>query len=274
MSLGIVVKGTEGVVLAADSRVTVQAEQQLPGGRRRPFAVNYDNAKKIITFSDDNHSHVGAITFGDALIGRRTAHSFVPELEISLPDERLDTSEYAEHLGNFYLEQWNERMPPADEHQGSGMTFFVAGYDEGEAYGRVFSFNIPYHTEPEEQSIDEFGISYGGEAQIVNRLVKGVDPQIVSAVNRHSSLDVNDIRHIVEQEGLTYSFPYEILPLQDCIDLAILMVRTTIDVQQLAIGVRGVGGKIEAATITRTEGLNFIQRKMLTGEILENHGND
>lgn len=157
-------------------------------------------------------------------------------------------------------------MPNEDEYKGSGMNFVVVGYDEGEPYGRIFTFKIPGDPEPSEQNEGEFGITYGGEAQIVNRLVKGMDPQLVHILSRESEKEAAKIWQQVEQQGLQYSFPYEVLPLQDCLDLAILLVRTTIDFQSLAVGTRGVGGKIEAATVTRTDGINFVQRKEIRGE--------
>ena len=266
MSLGIVVKGTEGLALAADSRVTLQGEQKLPDGDTKPFTINYDNANKVITFSEDEHAYVGAITFGEALIGQRTAHSFVPEIEIDLPEERMKTAEYADRLSSFYLTQWKNRMPNEGDYKGNGMNFVVVGYDEGEPYGRIFTFNIPRDPEPSEQNEDEFGITYGGEAQIVNRLVKGMDPQLVHLLSQGFDKEPAKIWQQVEQQGLQYSFPYEVLPLQDCLDLAILLVRTTIDFQSLAVGTRGVGGKIEAGTVTRTGGVNFVQRKEIRGE--------
>ena len=45
MSLGIVVEGPEGIVLAAESRVTLTA--QTPTG---PLYVNFDNATKVLAF--------------------------------------------------------------------------------------------------------------------------------------------------------------------------------------------------------------------------------
>jgi hypothetical protein len=67
-----------------------------------------------------------------------------------------------------------------------------------------------------------------------------------------------------------YTIPYEILPLQDCVDLATFLIRTTISAQNLAVDVRGVGGTIEVATITRTDGLEWVQKKELHGE--DHHG--
>lgn len=56
------------------------------------------------------------------------------------------------------------------------------------------------------------------------------------------------------------------MPLQDCVNLAIFFIRTTIDAQNLSVGVRGVGGPIDVAVITASEGIQFIQRKQIVGE--------
>ncbi len=65
---------------------------------------------------------------------------------------------------------------------------------------------------------------------------------------------------------LQLTIPYQVLPLQDCIDLAIFLIRTTTTAQNLSIGIRGVGGAIDVAVITQREGLRIIQRKELVGE--------
>jgi hypothetical protein len=60
--------------------------------------------------------------------------------------------------------------------------------------------------------------------------------------------------------------PIQFLPLQDCVNLSILLIRTTIAMQQFLVGIRGVGGSIDIATITRTEGLKPVQLKKISGE--------
>lgn len=62
--------------------------------------------------------------------------------------------------------------------------------------------------------------------------------------------------------------PLQAMPLQDCVDLAIFFIRTTAEAQRLTFGIRGVGGPIDVATITRREGLRFVQRKKVVGERL------
>jgi hypothetical protein len=44
-------------------------------------------------------------------------------------------------------------------------------------------------------------------------------------------------------------------------------MKTTISAQNLTMGVRGVGGSIDVAVITRREGVAIIQRKELVGEM-------
>ena len=62
------------------------------------------------------------------------------------------------------------------------------------------------------------------------------------------------------------SIPYQFLPLQDCVDLSILLVETTAQLMEYTVGVRGVGGAIDVATITRAEGYKPIQVKRVKGK--------
>jgi hypothetical protein len=265
MSLGIVVKGSEGVVLAADSRVTLTA--QLPNNVQLP--VNFDNATKLLTFAKP-HDWIGAVTWGDAVIGTsqndvRTAQSLIPEFEVGLPGERIGVQDFAQRMSEFFLRQWQEKMPQG--HQSSGMVFTIAGFDVGSAYGSVYLINIPNQPVPEERSPNSFGITMGGQTEHAVRLLKGYDPNMIEVIRQ--TLNVPIVR-MAELENVLRRFnvgiPYGVLPLQDCIDLAVFFIKTTVAVQNLSIGVRGVGGAIDVAVITQRAGLKIIQRKELRGE--------
>ena len=114
MSLGVVIKGPSGLVLAADSRVTLTA--QPPTGAA--FFVNFDNASKLLRFGDQ-HNYVAAVTYGQALVPgqERTAESFLPELLAELPPTRLPIDQFAQSLSDFYLSQWGaaRRGTPANQ---------------------------------------------------------------------------------------------------------------------------------------------------------------
>jgi hypothetical protein len=172
MSLGIVIKAPEGLVLAAESRLTLTAQ---PAGGS-PIHVNYDNATKLLSFSRPNNA-VGVVTYGQAAIGLRTAQSFVPAFEAELiaevdddqTQQRLPISEFADRFSAFYMRQWQAVMPV--DYQGPNMTFVVAGFDEAEAYGKVFTIDIPRsHVPSERNPAEEFGLIWGGQREIVDRL--------------------------------------------------------------------------------------------------------
>jgi hypothetical protein len=264
MSLGIVIKGPEGVVLAADSRVTLLAQHpNVPA-----IPVNFDNATKLLSFSKPNR-HVGAVTYGAAVIGLRTAHSFIPEFELTLPtDEPLDVTEFSTRLSHFFSERWRETVPP--DYSGQDMTFIVGGYDPGGAYGKVFLFDIPRHPEPRPQNPgeDQFGMVWGGQLQVASRLIQGYDSTLLEVLRQRFSLDEDQTTQLNEQlrQSLQLKIPYDVLPLQDCVDLATFLIRTTIIAQGLSVDLRGVGGPIDVAIITRTEGLQYIQQKAVHGE--------
>lgn len=262
MSLAVVIKGPEGLVLAADSRVTLAAEQR--GGP--PLPVNFDNATKLISFSKP-HNFVGAVTYGAAVIGLRTAQSFVPEFEVKLPgEERLKVLDYAELLSEFFLEQWQKNMP--DDYPGPSMMFIVSGYDPEAAYGKVYLIDIPRKPKPVEQNPGDtnFGMTWGGQLQMASRMIHGFDPLLPEILKKELDLDDERLKSLLGTiaQHLEFSIPYQVLPLQDCVNLPSLMVRTTMNAQDLAIVVRGVGGPIDVAKIVRTKGLDYVQRKSIT----------
>jgi hypothetical protein len=257
-----VIKGPEGIVLAAESRITLTS--QAATGEK--LLVSYDNAQKVFSFSLP-HKFIGAVTYGVGGIGQRSAPSYLPEFELSLKETgRLTVKDFANKLSSFYLQQWRSTMP--EDYKGPPLVFIVAGYDSGEPYGRVYAIEIPKASEPKEVYADVFGIVWGGQREIVDRLLAGYDGRVLQVAKETLTLNddqVAKLREALQRFGM--ALPIEILPLQDCIDLAIFFIRTTIEAQKLTVSIRGVGGPIDVATITRTDGLKWIQRKQLRGEI-------
>jgi hypothetical protein len=264
MSLGIVIKGPEGLVLAAESRVTLQVKQQTG----EIISVNFDNAQKVLKFSG-SHLHVGAVTFGAGGIGLRSASSFMPEFESTLDIRRPKVFDFAKKLSSFYSGQWNTWKETApNEYKGPPMSFVVGGYNEAEPYGRVYQFDIPSAPDPKEtQDMNNFGITWGGQREIVDRLLAGFDTRVLNVAKDVLSITDDEVKRLViGLAPLQMPIPVQYLALQDCVNLALFFIRTTIEAQKLTVGIRGVGGPIDVATITRTDGFSWVQRKQLQGE--------
>jgi hypothetical protein len=267
ISLGIVIKGPEGIVLAADSRVTLTA--QIPG-QNLLLPATFDNATKLLKVN--GQEYVGAVTFGLGAIGQttpRTAHSFLPEFEAKLHDEkkeRLSVAEFAKELSDFFMAQWAANMPK--DYAGPPLVFLVGGYDKDAPYGRTFEIILPSNPAPKEWHENEFGPVWGGQKEFTDRLLQGYDPQVKEIIKKELNLTAEQSQKLEDAfKPLTVQIPYPFLSLQDCVDLSIFLIRTTMNIQTWQIGIRGVGGAIDVATITRIRGFEPVQLKTIKGEM-------
>lgn len=258
MSLAIAIKVPEGLVLAAESRVSYR----IPDGSGNNNFITFDNATKLLSFKE--HDYVGAVTFGAGNIGMRTAHSFIPEFINQLGKERISIKSFAKKMSNFYMKQWEEAMP--DEYDGQPMVFVVGGFDKTSPYASVYKFDLPSNPNPDLAIDDEaFNIVWGGDRTIVDRLFSGIDGRIDQAIESLLKSDeLQTYREARDEIQLPISIPA--LALQDAVNFSITLIRTTIDLQSLSTGERTVGGPIDVVTITREDNLEYIQKKKIKGE--------
>jgi hypothetical protein len=236
----------------------------------------FDNATKLLRV--ESQKYVGAVTYGVGAIGQqpRTAHSFLPEFEASLAsEERLSVEHFAKKLSDFFLARWTDAHMPIPAAPGQDMVFIVGGYDEKAAYGTVFEFSIPTSPAPTETiPPDQFGARWGGQHEIVSRMINGFDPAAPKTVRDFLGVPVPQAQMLqtdpLETElrtKLSAKIPWQFLPLQDCVDLSIFALRATITLQKWIVDIRGVGGAIDVATITRTDGFKYVQQKKIIGEM-------
>lgn len=261
----MVFKGPEGLALAVDSRVTLV--NTTPAGQ--VLYSHFDNATKLLSFA--KQPYVGAVAYGVAAIGNppRTIHGFLPEFDERLSakygDKRGSVAEIATELGAFYTDHWRQSgMPDPGSNGLDPMQFLVAGFNEGEPYGRVYEVSVPLSPTPVEQNAGtNFGISFGGQGELVCRLLKGYDPQALVVAKSTLSLDDTQVKSLEDQWGtqLPLGVPFQFLPLQDCVDLSAFLVNMTSAVQTWTVGVQGVGGSVDVATVTRTDGFRPIRLK-------------
>ena len=270
MTLAVAFKGPEGLVLAADSRITLTAIDAATG---RQTVSYFDNATKLLGL--DGHPYVGMLTYGNTVIGTaqpRSVYGFLPEFEAELAAGsgdaqeglgRLKVVDIARKLGQFYTEQWNKAAMPADA---VPIWFFVAGFDEREPYGKIFGISVPSEPEPVAYCEDYFGARWGGESELANRLINGFDPGALRIVKDRLKLTDRQLQGLEKQwtQQLELKLPYQFLPLQDCVDLATFLVTMTALVEGWTlVGPRGVGGAVDVATITRAQGFQTVKRKQI-----------
>lgn len=268
MTIGIAIKGPEGLVLAAESRVTLTG-----GSGRNKFPVFFDNATKVLPFSRP-HNYIGAVTYGLGTLGLRTAASFLPEFEQGLSGDRISVLDFANLLKTFFIDQWNVLPKKIRDRTRGPMVFIVAGFNDGEPHGRIYEIHIPKMSDttlenPNEHhaSPDKFGITWGGQRLHIDRLIRGYDAKILEKIKTTLGLEDEQIAQLEKPlSEFQLKIPMQFLALQDCIDLSLFFIKTTMEAQRLTLSLRGCGGPIDVATITRSHGFKFVQEKALRGD--------
>ena len=261
MTLIITCKGPEGLALAADSRATITVTTD--SGEQ---GITYvDTATKLFALA--GQPYVGLLAWGQYFFGNgRSIAGAIPELEMRIANRsggrRLTVAEVASEASAFFAEQWRAYAQPA----GNGsMWFQVAGFDEGDHQGQRYQVGIPGRPAPEKFA-DSVGISWGGQSELVARVMNGFDPAAIEIAKSELTLRNNQVQRLDSRwhDELALKLRPDGLPLQSSVDLAVYLVTMTVAAQSFTYGrIQGVGGPVDVATITQADGFQWVSRKQI-----------
>lgn len=240
MSFAITIYVREGIVMAADSRLTLSQTQQQPDSATVHLAIGQSDSVQKLFLAPN---HVGISTFGDADIKGVPIAGFVESfLATKLPDSG-QVEETAKALLAFFRS--NDPMP--------GTIFHVAGYTSSTAIAQqeVWLVDIRKNCCERKNPPEEQGATWGGEIDILSRLVNPV-ARVDAGGNTIMSLP-------------DYPIPWGFFTLQDAIDFTIFATRSTIDAIRFQPRAKTVGGPIDVLVLQEA-GCKWIQRKQLRGE--------
>jgi hypothetical protein len=234
MSLVVTVYVPSGIVMAADSRMTVlRSEDHEEGGQKtrvQQQLVLSDSAYKVVELGKVG---AGISVYDSGIIDNQPVESQIYRFE----EEALGEGDDVAAVASKFLAYFRAN------HASTPVGFHVAGYRrEGKA-------SVPHvlvgHTtrEPEircvnatEQGVLQYGVVRAGDVLVANRLI--------------------------DQQHLPL---FAAMPLQDAIDYAVHLIRTTIDTLRFEPRFPSVGGPIDILVI-RPDGIEWVQRKELRGE--------
>lgn len=234
MSLVATVYVPSGIVMACDSRMTVQRSEEKTEGETKTVVqqqlVLSDNAFKVVELRTTG---VGISIYDAGIINNQPADSHVHRFE----EEAVTPGDAVLSVGEKFIKYFQNNFPNI------GVGYHIAGYREEN------KVSVPYvlvgHTirEPGLRRVNadadgkvQYGITRAGDTLIANRLI---DPN-------HLPL-----------------FPA--MPLQDAVDYAVHLIRTTIDTMRFEPRFPSVGGPIDVLVVTPS-GPRWVQRKELRGE--------
>jgi hypothetical protein len=238
MSFVIVLHVREGIVLASDSRLTLNSQQQTAQGQTVTIAVPQSDSSYKTFLTDTS---IGISTFGQADIGGIPVAGFIESFvnDVAIP-KQLNVAQIAQEILVYF-----RVFQPCP-----GTQFYVAGYMISDAIAEqhVWSVDVSANQCTRLNKPGDSGISWGGEADILKRLIKPV-----AEINVQGQSPSN-LPH--------YLIPWQYFTLQDAIDFAVFATRSTIDAIRFQPRTKTVGGPIDVLVIKPTESF-WVQHKTL-----------
>lgn len=234
MSLVVTVYVPEGLVMAADSRLTLEFQLPQPGTTPKHHSVpSSDSTYKVFLAAH----HIGISTYGAASIGTTP---IAPLVEALVVKEFEPAAKPPEEIAKALLSHFRAfTSPPAS------CFFHVAGYKDTDQ--QVFVVDVKGNTATRTNTSGP-GAVWGGEADVLSRLLSKV-----GALDQTGKL-VNELQ--------SFGVAFQHFTLQDAIDFAVYAIRATADTMRFQLRPQTVGGPIDALVI-RPDGARWLRRKEL-----------
>lgn len=238
MTICASVKVRDGLVLATDSMTQIQgtSEDGTVG-----VLKTYSNAKKLFRIG---LLPIGVMSYGIGNIGKRSIQGFMRDFSWGGADTVRDVTD---SLYQYIKTAYDGEFNPLPQEQRPVLGFYVAGYLQNKPFAEEWEFLIPSDTQPREvRDQEEFGASWRGIERPFTRLYHGFDPTIADML-RELGLDDETVRNLLD--GLQGAFVFDGMPVQDAINFATFILRTTIGMSTFEAGPPACGGPLQVAVI-------------------------
>ena len=246
MTICVSVKTRDGVVLGTDSMSTVMMGQAT-------VAKTYSNARKLCQIRD---LPIGVFFYGLGNFGSRTVFSII--LEYSRNNQETSVEGIArsltEHVRLFYEGAFRQMESKPD------FGLFVAGYSKGSDIVEEWEIKFPVVMEPQGvRRRDTFGATWRAIEGPFTRLNHGYDPQLLDFLESHGVSNTL-LQEFVRTNPFQARVLFDSMPLQDAVNFAVYVLRTTIDFTAFEIGPPRCGGPLQIAVVSEEEGFYWVSK--------------
>jgi hypothetical protein len=239
MSFVITLYVREGIVMASDSRLTLNTARRQKEQQIVQVAVGQSdsNYKTFLALNS-----VGISTYGAADIQGVPIAGYIE----SFISEQLSDEDGVDTVPQKLLDYFKKLPGPPNTQ------FHVAGYktENNQREQHVWHVAVSADTVGRKNPPGQQGATWGGEADILSRLVQRVG--------------LLDDKGKLAQELPYFQIPWHFFTLQDAIDYAVYAVKVTIDTSRFQPRPKAVGGPIDVLVIKPNEAF-WVQRKQLHG---------
>lgn len=266
MTIAVVTKVGDGIVLGADSAATLVTD----AGVENVFF----NAEKI--FNLRKGFPIGAVTYGLGGMDGRSLTSLAKDLRVEFSKDgkqelrkKWTMKEVADRVFEFfytqhYCGQFGVGLAEGVEGRRPEMGMMIAGFSDRHQKSEVWGFNIDTRGNcPGVVPIADEAVSgqvwAQGQPEAVWRVFRGWSPRVSHALVQSgiSSEEVTKFLDSIPMEPLIHPA----MPIQDAIDLTSFMIDTTCNFVRFIPGAPTVAPPIDLAAITYHEGFRWVRRK-------------
>jgi len=238
MSLIITVYVPEGIVLAGDSRLTLNWTDKTQTGEHHNSITTSDSYTKIFLLAD----RFGLGVFGEVFVNEINICGLINQFVQENINENTTIDEIPERLIYFFGEKFNYPVTH----------FYLVGYkmEDGISVPHTYSIALAeksYRRSNFENENIINGANWGGEIEVLSRILLTVKMQ----------------RGDEWTELADNAIPWNFMTLQDAVDFGVYAVRTTIDTMRFQQKEKTVGGPIDILVIQPHQEPVFIQKKEL-----------
>ena len=237
MSLIVVLYVPEGLVMAGDSRLTLNWKTNVGGIQQSNSITASDSNSKIFTIREK----FGLGTFGNADINGIPIAGFINKFIEEKVGNETTIDEIPQLLLDFFGAYGNPNT-----------TFYTCGYKivAGVSIPHAYVVNIGNQTFNRINGADNAqvnGANWGGETEVLTRLL--------------STVTINQGGENITLQNTPV--PWNFFTLQDAIDFAQYAVRTTIENTRFQQKIKTVGGPVDLLVIRPNEAPEWIAQKKL-----------
>jgi hypothetical protein len=251
MTIVTCVKVRDGLVLGTDSMAHI-----FRGGA---FGRAFLNARKLFQIGE---LPIGVVAYGLANVGNRSIESLMREFGDNLNPNTRKVETVARSLYAFMKAEYEshpEELPEGAEQTSLGIA--IAGYSPGKVFAEQFEFELPGSEEAVPGLVEEeFGAAWWGVAAPFFRLSKGYGP-LVRMRLEEAGLEPKAASALLDDLQIDVFF--DAMPLQDAVDYASFVLKTTIDYTTFTTQVPPCGGPLQVATILPDRGFQWLAKPQL-----------
>jgi len=246
------------------------------------FSLDKDKKKKI---------DAAALFAGVAALGEKSLRTIIGEFKESQPFDRWQSQGKISDLAKCLGDHINKEYKAANEDL--AMEIILAGYSKNSREPEIFKIKINNGVDPEiteeNKSPEKFKVVFGGQYDVIERVVDGIDLQGFGAIVQQTEIALSKYREKLTEtlnlKGITevlpeykdygdigqfFEYPFEFSRLsseiryfseQAAIDFVEFLVELMIKSQQFSNQIPTVGGDIHVGLIIAHEGFRLITKE-------------